>query len=53
MQELPFDFKRWFGEEYGLEVSDVKVMFRSPWSLELFSNIVKTLQIDPNVVYQW
>jgi hypothetical protein len=43
MRELPFDFKRWFGETYGMEVSEVKVIFKYPWSIEQFSSIVKTL----------
>lgn len=33
MRELPFDFKRRFCETYGMEVCDVKVIFRNPWSL--------------------
>jgi hypothetical protein len=51
MRELPFDFKRRFCETYGMEIGDVKVMFRSPWSLELFTKIVGTLKMDPNAVY--
>lgn len=53
MRELPFDFKRRFCDTFGMDVSDVKVMFKNPWSLELFSRIVWTLQIDPNIAFQW
>lgn len=36
-----------------MDVADVKVMFHYPWSLELFSRIVWTLQIDPKVAFTW
>lgn len=53
LREIPFDFKRRFCDTFGMDVSDVKVMFKNPWSLELFSRIVWTLQVDPNVAFQW
>ena len=53
IHEVPFNFKRRFCNEFGLDVADVKVMFRAPWSLELFSRVVWTLQIDPKIVYKW
>lgn len=53
MRELPFQWKRRFCDTFGMDVSDVKIMFKNPWSLELFSRIVWTLQVDPNLAFQW
>jgi aspartyl-tRNA(Asn)/glutamyl-tRNA(Gln) amidotransferase subunit B len=53
IREVPFEFKRRFCNTFGMDVADVKVMFQNPWSLELFSRIVWTLQIDPSVAFQW
>ena len=53
IREVPFEFKRRFCNTFGMDVADVKIMFKNPWSLELFSRIVWTLQVDPNVAYHW
>lgn len=53
IREVPFEFKRRFCNTFGMDVADVKVMFQNPWSLELFSRIVWTLQIDPSIAFQW
>lgn len=53
LREVPFDFKRRFCNTFGMDVADVKMMFKSPWSLELFSRIVWTLQVDPNMAFNW
>ncbi len=53
IREVPFEFKRRFCNTFGMDVADVKVMFHHPWSLELFSRIVWTLQIDPKVAFTW
>lgn len=36
-----------------MDVSDVKTVFRNPWSIEFFTRLVWTLQIDPKTVYKW
>ncbi len=50
--EIPFEFKRRFCNQFGLDVSDVKIMFKNPWSLEIFSRIVWQLQIEPNTCFR-
>jgi len=39
-REVPFEFRRRFSNDFGLDVADVKVMFKNPWSLEMFKKIV-------------
>jgi len=51
--ELPFEVKRRFTNQFGMDVSDVKTVFRNPWSIEFFTRLVWTLQIDPKTVYKW
>jgi len=51
MNEIPFEFKRRFCNTFCLDVADVKSMFKNPWSLEFFSRIVWTLQIDPKIAF--
>jgi len=51
MKELPFAYKRRFSQAHGMQISDVKVIFKNPWSLEIFEQIVKILQIDPNIIF--
>jgi len=36
-----------------MDVPDVKNVFRNPWSIEMFTRLVWTLQIDPKLVYKW
>lgn len=36
-----------------MDVSDVKNIFKNPWSIELFTRLIWTLQIDPKTVYKW
>ena len=36
-----------------MDVADVKNVFRNPWSIEMFTRLVWTLQIDPKTVYKW
>jgi len=36
-----------------MDVADVKIIFKNPWSLEIFTRIVSSLQVDPKIVYQW
>jgi len=51
--EVPFEVKRRFTGQFGMDVSDVKTIFRNPWSIEFFTRLVWTLQIDPKTVYKW
>jgi aspartyl-tRNA(Asn)/glutamyl-tRNA(Gln) amidotransferase subunit B len=51
--EVPFEVKRRFTNQFGMDVSDVKNVFRNPWSIEMFTRLVWTLQIDPKRVYRW
>lgn len=51
--EVPFEVKRRFTNQFGMDVSDVKNVFRNPWSIEMFTRLVWTLQIDPKTVYRW
>ena len=51
--EVPFDTKKRFCTEFGMAVKDVKNVFKYPWSVEIFTQIVKNLEIDPRIVYQW
>ena len=36
-----------------MDVRDVKNVFRNPWSLEMFTRLVWSLQTDPKLVYKW
>jgi len=36
-----------------MDVQDVKNVFRNRWSIEMFTRLVWTLQIDPKLVYKW
>ena len=40
MGEVPFETKRRFTKQFGMEVSEVKQIFRYPWSVELFKELV-------------
>lgn len=51
--EIPFDVKKRFCNQFGMDVPDVKNVFRNPWSIEMFTRLVWTLQIDPKLVYKW
>lgn len=51
--ELPFEVKRRFTNQFGMDVADVKNVFRNPWSIEMFTRLVWSLQIDPKTVYKW
>lgn len=51
--EVPFEVKRRFCNQFGMDVSDVKNIFRNPWSIELFTRLIWSLQIDPKTVYNW
>ena len=51
--EVPFEVKRRFTNQFGMDVSDVKTVFRNPWSIEMFTRLVWSLQIDPKTVYNW
>lgn len=51
--EVPFETKRRFTNQFGMDVSDVKNVFRNPWSIEMFTRLVWSLQIDPKTVYKW
>ena len=51
--EVPFEVKRRFTNQFGMDVADVKTVFRNPWSIEMFTRLVWTLQIDPKTVYKW
>ena len=51
--EIPFEVKKRFCNQFGMDVADVKNVFRSPWSIEMFTRLVWTLQIDPKLVYKW
>jgi len=49
--EIPFEFKHKFCKKYGMDISEVKIIFKNPWSLALFQNVVSTLNIDPSVAF--
>ena len=51
--EVPFEVKRRFTNQFGMDVADVKNVFRNNWSIEMFTRLVWTLQIDPKTVYKW
>jgi Asp-tRNA(Asn)/Glu-tRNA(Gln) amidotransferase B subunit len=51
--EVPFEVKKRFCNQFGMDVSDVKNIFKNPWSIELFTRLIWTLQIDPKTVYKW
>lgn len=51
--EIPFDVKKRFCNQFGMDVQDVKNVFRNNWSIEMFTRLVWTLQIDPKLVYKW
>lgn len=51
--EVPFEVKRRFTNQFGMDVADVKNIFRNPWSVELFTRLIWSLQIDPKTVYNW
>ena len=51
--EIPFDVKKRFCNQFGMDVQDVKHVFRNRWSIELFTRLVWTLQIDPKLVHKW
>ena len=51
--EIPFDAKRRFCDTFGMDVSDVKVIFKNKWSIELFTRLVWTLQVDPKTAFRW
>lgn len=51
--EVPFEVKRRFCNTFGMDVSDVKVIFKNPWSVEFFTRIVWAVQVDPKTVYKW
>lgn len=36
-----------------MDVRDVKNVFRNNWSIEMFTRLVWSLQIDPKLVYKW
>ena len=37
----------------GMDVPDVKNVFQHSWSIEMFTRLVWSLQIDPKLVYKW
>ena len=51
--EIPFDVKKRFCNQFGMDVPDVKNVFRNPWSIEMFTRLIWSLQIDPKLVYKW
>jgi aspartyl-tRNA(Asn)/glutamyl-tRNA(Gln) amidotransferase subunit B len=53
LKEIPYDVKKRFCNQFGMDVSDVKIIFRNPWSVETFTRLVFALQIDPKMVYKW
>jgi Asp-tRNA(Asn)/Glu-tRNA(Gln) amidotransferase B subunit len=36
-----------------MDVADVKQIFKHTWSIELFTRLIWTLQIDPKMVFNW
>lgn len=36
-----------------MDIADVKIIFKNPWTLQLFPRIVKQLDIEPNLAFQW
>jgi len=50
---VPFEVKRRFCNTFGMDVSDVKIIFQYPWSVEFFTRIVWSVQVDPKLVFKW
>lgn len=40
MEEIPFEAKKRFASQYGMDISDVKIIFKNPWSVDIFQRIV-------------
>mmetsp|Transcript_72 Transcript_72/g.59 ORF Transcript_72/g.59 Transcript_72/m.59 type:complete len:96 (+) Transcript_72:896-1183(+) len=36
MEEIPFEAKKRFAAMYGMDISDVKIIFKNPWSVDVF-----------------
>lgn len=36
-----------------MDVLDVKMVFKNPWSIELFTRLIWSLQIDPKIPFVW
>lgn len=51
--ETPFNVKKRFCNQFGMDVPDVKNVFQHSWSIEMFTRLVWSLQIDPKLVYKW
>jgi aspartyl-tRNA(Asn)/glutamyl-tRNA(Gln) amidotransferase subunit B len=49
VDELPFEAKHRFCSEYGLEVAQVKIVFKYPWLLPLFTKLCQAN--DPKLVF--
>lgn len=53
LNEVPFEVKRRFCNSFGLDIADTKIIFKNPWSVEMYTRIVWSLQVDPKIVFQW
>ena len=53
LEEVPFEVKRRFCNQFGMDVFDVKMVFKNPWSIELFTRLIWSLQIDPKIPFVW
>lgn len=53
LEEIPFDAKRRFSHQFGLDVADVKVIFRHKWCIETFTRIIWQLTVDPKLAFKW
>jgi hypothetical protein len=53
MVELPFYVKKRLCNEFNLEVSETKNIFRDKWSVDLFCLLVFELKLNAKLVYKW
>lgn len=51
LTEVPFKTKKRFTSQFNLDVEDVKIIFKNPWSLDLFIHC--TEKVDSKVAFEW
>jgi len=51
LPEVPFKTKKRFTNQFNLDIDDVKIIFKNPWSLSLFTHVVE--KVDPKVAFEW
>lgn len=53
LKEIPYDVKKRFCNQFGMDVADTKIIFKNPWSVEPFTRLVFALHVDPKLVFKW